>query len=134
MRPIRVDITWKNSDTHHFLVSNPVGLVPVGLVPVGDGFGRLVLRSAYGTAPHPFGGLNFTRAQRRVVKRGEARQPPSLSANPFFVQLFDFVEANVFQLIKLRTNLCELAGNVGLGGPFACGYRFSRAQRRCPTY
>ena len=40
----------------------------------GDGFGRLVLRSAYGTAPHPFGGLNFTRAQRRVVKRGEARQ------------------------------------------------------------
>ena len=41
----------------------------------GDGFGRLVhvLRSAYGTAPHPFGGLNFTRAQRRVVKRGEAR-------------------------------------------------------------
>lgn len=98
----------------------------------GDGFGRLVLRSAYGTAPHPFGGLNFTRAQRRVVKRGEARQPPSLSANPFFVQLF--VEANVFQLIKLRTNLCELAGNVGLGGPFACGHRFSRAQRRCPTY
>ena len=98
----------------------------------GDGFGRLVLRSAYGTAPHPFGGLNFTRAQRRVVKRGEARQPPSLSANPFFVQLF--VEDNVFQLIKLRTNLCELAGNVGLGGPFACGHRFSRAQRRCPTY
>ena len=97
----------------------------------GDGFGRLVLRSAYGTAPHPFGGLNFTRAQRRVVKRGEARQPPSLSANPFFVQLF--VEANVFQLIKLRTNLCELAGNVGhsmghrLGGRFACGHRCSPA-------
>ena len=95
--------------------------------PRPDGFG-----TTYGTAPHPFGGLNFTRAQRRVVKRGEARQPPSLSANPFFVQLF--VEANVLQLIKLRTNLCELAGNVGLGGPFACGHRFSRAQRRCPTF
>ena len=68
-------------------------------------------------------------AWSNVARRGRA---PSLSANPFFVQLF--VEANVFQLIKLRTNLCELAGNVGLGGPFACGHRFSRAQRRCPTY
>ena len=100
----------------------------------GDGFGRLVLRSAYGTAPHPTPLAGSTSQERsdawsNVARRGRA---PSLSANPFFVQLF--VEANVFQLIKLRTNLCELAGNVGLGGPFACGHRFSRAQRRCPTY
>ena len=127
MRPIRVDITWKNSDTHHFLVSN-----------AGNGRDRstgldvwyCVLRMGRPLTP-----LAGSTSQERsdawsnVARRGRA---PSLSANPFFVQLF--VEANVFQLIKLRTNLCELAGNVGLGGPFACGHRFSRAQRRCPTY
>ena len=45
----------------------------------------------------------------------------------------------VFQLIKLRTNLCELAGNVGhsMGHTGLAGVLradIAAAQRRCPTY